>query len=180
MARNSASSPPTRTAKPRRPRKGERVAPRYTAAELARQFGYADPTVSEWRKNGAPFGADNRISLDELWRWDRAVTRAQAAAKAAPTDVADATRRKLMAEAELAEHKLAVARGEVVPAVQVEAAWARHLAPLRAKISAIPGKWARSLVGKAKPNQAQAALVPLVQELLAVLSAGDSGAEGAA
>lgn len=144
---------------------------------MARALDYSDAAVSAWRKAGAPFDGTGRTSWAEIWRWRDAQIEAKAAAKHAPTDQADAERRKAIADAEMAEHKLAVARGEVVPVAQVSAAWERHLAGLRAKIAAVPGKWARALIGLGKPNQVQAALHPLVQELFAVLAQAEPAAE---
>jgi hypothetical protein len=57
-----------------------------------------------------------------------------------PVDVTEARVRLLTAQAELAEHELALKRGEVVPAAEVEGAWAGIVTASRARLLGVPSR----------------------------------------
>lgn len=161
---------PRRTAKPSKPRTdpngdGERL----LASELCRQLGISEPTMSEYRKAGAPFGADNRTTKAEFRRWELATVRAQAAARATPTSEDEARARKLAAEAEMAELKLARERGQVVTVTDAAAAYEARLVPVRAALMAVPGRWAPEVVGLGSTRDAMQVMSRLVREVLGAL-----------
>jgi phage terminase Nu1 subunit (DNA packaging protein) len=142
---------------------------RVTAAELARLYGVSDQAVSGWKSAGAPFGPDRRISLAEFRRWEHHAIKSQAEAKAAPTTEDEARARKLSAEAELAEVKLARERGQVVAVEDAAGAYERRVTRLRQAVAAIPGTYAQQIVGLETTGDAMRVLRDVTASLLAAL-----------
>lgn len=86
------------------------------------------------------------------------------------TDTAEAKRRKLTAEAKLAEIEVAKAAGELVPLDQYTSEMGLVLDKVRAKLQNVPGAWAPALVGCKGVPEALTRLRPLVNEILVELS----------
>lgn len=88
---------------------------------------------------------------------------------AKPESVDDARRRKEYAEAEMAELKLAEARGELDTVENLEKAMADAFARVRAKLSSFAPRAAGAVAGAASVQEATALLTPLVDEIFAEL-----------
>lgn len=82
----------------------------------------------------------------------------------------EARTRKLSAEAELAEIELAKAKGDLVPAALVIAAWEEVLRAMKAKLLAIPSKAAPVLAAEDNPGEVQKLLDTEIEEALNELS----------
>ena len=145
---------------------------RLTQTEVAATYGVAVSLVATWRAAGAPFGADNRITLSELRRWELAATKAAAAAKTAPTSEDEARARKMAAEAEIKELELARLRGQMVTHADAAAGLAAQCAELRAAVVAMPGRYAAECVGLDDVAAAMLLLRRVQHDLLTALAGG--------
>jgi hypothetical protein len=114
-------------------------------------------------------GKDGKLNVQEADRDWTANTRPTADGDATNT-LAEANRRKALADAELKELELAERRGELVPLevhrVRVEALVSR----LNATVRGLRGRWAPHVIGIESAQEAQIRLGPLINELLRELT----------
>lgn len=116
-------------------------------------MGVSLPTVDRWIREGCPIkqrggkGIVWTFSLPDVVAWWGARQR-ESAAGATPTDAEDAKRRKLAAEAALAELELEKARGDVAPVKEFERVQARMMATIRANILNVPARAVFQLLGE--------------------------------
>jgi hypothetical protein len=85
----------------------------------------------------------------------------------------EARRRKLVAEAKMAELELAKAREEVIPANVVLATWQGLVVGFRSKMLAVPSRLAPAVIACATPAEAFELMERLVHEALEELSEQD-------
>lgn len=124
-----------------------------TRAGLAEVFGVALPTVDGWVRQGCPVlkrgGRGVQWEFDvaavTTWRIDKAVADATSGA---PTDIEDAKRRKIAAEASLAELELAKAKGEVAPIRDFERTWSAMMAAIQQNVMNVPQRVVVQLLGE--------------------------------
>src|SRR5580698_9484060 len=99
------------------------MAQRYVnRSQLAETFGIALTTVDTWTAAGMPHEARPGAKGQSSWRfdlaavleWHRSRERENAIGEIAKVDEGEARRRKLAAEAAIAEHELAVMQGAFV------------------------------------------------------------------
>lgn len=122
---------------------GRRAADEMSVTEVAKKLGISYQAVGVW---AAKPGAPTRSAGTKVWlkwpafaRWREQQMVETARREASPTVSLDEARtRKALAEAELAEIELAKARGEVVALADYEAALARILDRLAARLRALP------------------------------------------
>lgn len=122
---------------------GKRGADELSVSEVAEKLGISHQAVGVW---AAKPGAPTRSAGTKVWlkwpgfaRWREQQMVDTARREASPTVSLDEARtRKALAEAELAEIELAKARGEVVALADYEAALARILDRLAARLRALP------------------------------------------
>jgi phage terminase Nu1 subunit (DNA packaging protein) len=88
------------------------------------------------------------------------------AAPAEPKNLEEAEKRKAIADAEIAEFRLAKMRGEVVPLDLYRAELRRVLDRVRARFVSVPGEYAPRLIGLAEMPAAVAVLRDLVTSVL--------------
>jgi hypothetical protein len=108
--------------------------------KLAEMLGCSLRTVDEYRRNGMPGESPKRPG--DQWKFESAVVvgwlrdreRTDALGEMARVDEAEAKRRKLAAEASLAEHELATKQGNSVGIADFEAAWAAMIGAAKAKL----------------------------------------------
>jgi phage terminase Nu1 subunit (DNA packaging protein) len=125
----------------------------FNRQELSQAMGVSLPTVDRWIRDGCPMkqrgtkGVPWVFSLPDVVAWwgDR---QRESAAGSAPTDVEDARRRKLSAEAAMAELELAKARGDVAPIREFEMAQSRMMAVIRTNILNVPSRVVLQLLGE--------------------------------
>jgi phage terminase Nu1 subunit (DNA packaging protein) len=113
------------------------------AAEAAARLGLTAQAIGQWAaKSGAPVRKDGTalwLKWPAFARWREEQQVKNALAELAPTVSLDEARtRKALAEAELAELDVAKARGEFVSVADFEAALARVLDRLMARLRAMP------------------------------------------
>ena len=116
-------------------------------------MGVSLPTVDRWIRDGCPTkqrgtkGVPWIFILSDVVAWWGERQR-ESAAGSAPTDVEDARRRKLSAEAAMAELELAKARGDVAPVREFEMAQSKMMAVIRTNILNVPSRAVFQLLGE--------------------------------
>lgn len=115
------------------------------------------------------FWPDARIWRDEHIR----ETTLREKALGGPGNANDAKKRKLDAEAELAEIEVAKARGEVVPVEEATRWFEGVCTRVRGKLLGLIPRLATASVGHSTPREAQVALQPIVHEVMDELHRGD-------
>jgi hypothetical protein len=135
-----------------------------SAMELGRLAKVAGSPVRPG-KRGAEFAFPDMI----LWWAD--LKAKKAAERAAPGDIGDAELRRAAAEAELAEHKVLQARGQLMTLETHEAAVRTMLARLNARLGALPARAAQSAMTAYPEGQAavRVAMEDVTEELKAEL-----------
>ena len=121
--------------------------------ELSEAMGISLPTVDRWVRDGCP--VKQRGAKGVPWEFDLAAVVAwwgdnqrKAAAGQAPTDMEDAKRRKVAAEAEMAELELAKARGEVAPVEEFRRAQEARNAIIRQNVMNVAQRACLQLLGE--------------------------------
>lgn len=116
-------------------------------------MGVSLPTVDRWVRDGCPVaqrgskGVEWKFILADVIAWwgDR---QRQAAAGDAISDIDEARRRKVAAEAALAELELAKGKGEVALISEFERATAKRMAAIRANLMNVPARAVLQLLGE--------------------------------
>lgn len=132
--------------------------------KLAEFLGCSLRTIDEYKRQGMP-----GEKVGNLWKyqssavvtWLRDRERENALGEVAKVDESEARRRKLAAEAALAEHELAVKTGAAVSLADFEAAHAAIIGAARAKFLGI---------GAALGPEYEPVVMPLIKEALRELS----------
>jgi phage terminase Nu1 subunit (DNA packaging protein) len=161
-----------------------------TLSEVATVCGVAPETVRRWVDQGCPVlrksdgrkgGTGWKFSTHDVieWRIAREKRRSQSEEH---IDLEEARRRKLAAEAELAEIEAAKQRGDVVPVEDVAKVVADQLTACRARLLSIPTKLAPVLISSTDLVECRALLEAAVDEALHELVGyapdGDEGGTG--
>lgn len=155
--------------------------------EIAWLLGVEERTITNWVRKHSDFPSrvrgrerDFPVRRCLQWRTDKLVAESLASASSKPpSDVGEAEKRKLIAEAELAEIKVAKARGEVVLVTVARAEMRDVFSRIRASLTAKPGEYAPRMLHLETVNEAIAPLRDLVDDVLAELqvSAGTHRAD---
>lgn len=147
-------------------------------AELARAFGVSTTAIDNWLSRGCPYvaapdrpGKAYRFNLAAVVAWRIERLTETAATAGGDVDLAEAKRRRAVAEAELAELDLAERRGDLLARDDVDAAMTGAFARVRARMLALPSAVAAAAADEAEPGRVQALLADAVHEALAELSA---------
>ena len=107
-----------------------------TRSELAKQLDVHAQTITKWTADGCPVAKPGRAGVPHLYRaadvraWRRA--RDEAAATGGTIDLARARAEKEHWQAKLAEQKLKMLEGELLPLEDVAREWAAEVAAVRA------------------------------------------------
>lgn len=144
--------------------------------KLAELLGCSLRTVDEYARQGMPGEAPK--TAGHQWRFESSVViswlrdreRTDALGEVARVDETEAKRRKLAAEASLAEHELAMKQGAAVAIADFEAAWAAMIGAARAKMLGLPGALAPELAICADEAECAALIETAVREALLELS----------
>ncbi|HEX6925662.1 MAG TPA: terminase small subunit [Longimicrobiaceae bacterium] len=140
--------------------------------ELADLFGVSRETIRQWVLEGMPtrtVSGQTRYVARECVQWRRDRDR-EAGRPDSPVE-AEERARKLRADADLAELRLAERRRQLVPAAEVEHEWDRICSVLRSRILAVRGRWAPRVLGLGTMPEATGVLDDLTRDLLSVLAA---------
>ncbi len=147
-------------------------------SELAETFGVALSTVDLWVSQRMPCvsrperrgGTGYQIDLSAVLEWHRERERQNALGEIAKVDEQEARRRKLAAEASLAELELQVKQGLVAPIAEAEKAWAAMVAACRAKLLSLGNKLGPVLASIPEAAECQSTIDTAVHEGLSELS----------
>lgn len=119
--------------------------------ELASIFGVQALTIRAWERKGCPVekrggaGKPSLYNTAAVARWREEQAAAAAAGDLSAMDIEEAKRRKLAAEATIAEMDLAVKRGELIPIDVIGAQVEDEYASVRANFMAMAGEIAADL-----------------------------------
>jgi phage terminase Nu1 subunit (DNA packaging protein) len=139
-------------------------------AELVLIFGVAEQTARKWVAKGCPviqkggLGGEWKFSTADVSSW--LVAQQKRAKSEEHVDLDEARRRKLAAEAELAELDAAVRRGDVVPVEMVAKIIADQFTACRARFLSIPTKLAPVLISSTDMVECRTLLEAAVDEAL--------------
>ena len=137
-------------------------------------FGVSVVTIDQWISAGCPAEKGQkqwRINTAEVARWLRDRERKLALSEVSNIDEADARRRKIAAEAALAEHELAVKTGAALSIADWQSTLSGIIANARAKALAFPAKWGPRVAIEPDAAECEALLDEGVREFLLELSA---------
>ncbi|HEV7434345.1 MAG TPA: terminase small subunit [Pseudorhizobium sp.] len=128
--------------------------------DLADIFGVTDTTIRAWERDGMPVIAKGSRGLPDAydtaacieWRLAQVLARVPAEQPGDVVSEDEARRRKIYAEAQLAELKLDVERGELVEISAVGEEVDAVFSQVRARLLAIPGALALALTNEPDPT----------------------------
>jgi phage terminase Nu1 subunit (DNA packaging protein) len=140
--------------------------------DLAEIFGVTSATIRAWRRAGCPVeqeGGSGRPSLFNTMRciqWHEGLI----AGETADVDLAEAKRRKTVAEACLREIEVETARDALLPRIDVHAAVTSSFARVRSRLLSMPTKLAPLVLGLSSLPAVEDKLSVGVNEALAELA----------
>jgi hypothetical protein len=144
--------------------------------KLAELLGCSLRTVDEYRRQGMPGespkrpGGQWRFDSSEVIAWLRTRERENALGEIAGIDEGEAKRRKLAAEAAIAEHELAEKQGLSVSITDWQAAMSAVIGAARAKLLPIGAALGPELAIESDPVQCEALVQAAINEALQELS----------
>lgn len=147
-----------------------------TREKTAEIFGCDLRTVDNWLRRGCPgqkIGNRWQINSAEVSQWLRDRERQDALGETAAIDESEARRRKIAAEASLAEHELAIKQGAAIGIADFEAQMAAMIGAARAKLLNLGAKVGPLVLGCQSPTEAKDLIDGAVYEVLGELSAFD-------
>lgn len=147
-----------------------------TREKAAEFFGVDLRTIDNWLRRGCPgqkVGARWQINSAEVSQWLRTREREDALGETAGIDESEARRRKIAAEAALAEHELALKQGAAVPISLFEARMAAMIGAARAKALNLGAKLGPMVVACESAVEAKDLIDGAVREVLVELSEFD-------
>lgn len=144
--------------------------------KLAEVLGCSLRTVDEYRRQGMPGDAPKKPG--DQWRFDsgavvewlREKERVNALGEIAQIDEGEAKRRKLAAEAAMAELELAKAEGSAVSVPDVATSWASMIGAARSKLLGLGSKLGRQVAIVNDPAECNSIISAGVSEALQELS----------
>lgn len=144
-----------------------------TLTDLAKVMGVSRSTVHEWRADGLEPEPDGRYSVDK-GRQFHAARQMRAGLRggtngAQLTNAIDSKERKLKADADMAEHNLAIAQGKVVPREVVSKEWRRGVVTVKSRLLGLGRELAPVLTGRG-PHEIKTIIDKRVFEILRLLA----------
>lgn len=166
-------------------------------AQLAQELGRTEKVIGEWLKKGIPHaknGGRYEFTIAEVVRWREDYVR-NTHANGRPTGKVesdkekrarardDAALRESEARAEKLEMENAVRRNELAPIPEMQTVWEALVMKCRAKLLALPTKFAQEFAMEDRPAVIKEIAEEAVHEALNELAGGsnagtDSGGEG--
>jgi len=144
------------------------------AVQLAEILNVNTATVTKWVKLGCPIhqeggrgrGTRQKYKTDDVVKW-RIKKEVQAATQSGDVmDAEEAKRRKLTAEAGLAEIEYAKALGKVVDVDEVERALSNKYAELSKRLRKIPERVVMQLVGESDEQRIKTIILDEIDQVL--------------
>lgn len=148
--------------------------------ELATFLGISFPSIGHWVARGCPYvtkgglGKKWEFNTAEVVAWREAQAADKAQGDVSSTDIDEARRRKMAAEAAMTELDLQVRRGELVEIETVAEAVGEDYANVRAKLLSMPSKLAPQLAVSDDPLACLALLETGIHEALEELTKDDN------
>lgn len=150
-------------------------------AELSELCGVSVVTIDNWVRDGAPFvrrpvrkGVGQwEFNAGAVFQWRLDRERQSALGDLAQVDEAEARRRKLAAEAGLAELELQLKNGGAVAVADQERVWVQMVGAARARLLSIPTKLGPAIAIENDPILCQALMQGAMVEALMELSGFD-------
>jgi phage terminase Nu1 subunit (DNA packaging protein) len=145
-------------------------------ADLAAIFGVSVVTVRAWERKGCPVerkatrGKASAYNTAAVARWREEQAALAASGDLSAMDMEEAKRRKIAAEAALAEMELSLKRGELVAVEVVGSIVEEEYATVRANFMAMPGEISTDLE-HLQATEIEELLTSKVTEILNALSA---------
>ncbi len=151
--------------------------------EVAALYGVHRNTISAWVRRGMPYLEKANRSAGREWAFDSAMVMEwredQAAINAigdvSSLDIDEARRRKLAAEAALAELDLSRVRGDSISISEVGAVWLDIVSASRSRMLSIPQKLAMLVASESDPMKIRSILEAEIEEALDELSRFEQG-----
>lgn len=151
--------------------------------ELAGIFGVSTVTIRAWERKGCPCeergraGVPSKYNTADVARWREEQAVLSASGDTSAMDMEEARRRKVAAEAALAEHELSLRRGEAILIEHIAGIVGEEYDNIRATFTSLPGDIAAELEHR-PAVEIQELLNAKISEILHGLSAdGDFAAE---
>ncbi len=144
------------------------TADRLTRRELAQRLDVVMQTITKWEQAGMPVDEPGRKGKPSLYveaavrEW--LASRESDARNNGTADVARERARKEKAQAILAEQTFAIRAAELVPANEVEKAWAAEVSAVRAKMLSWPSAWADRIYREATSARGLAGVVQALED----------------
>jgi phage terminase Nu1 subunit (DNA packaging protein) len=152
--------------------------------QVAEVFGVVPSTVSAWLRRGLPAlkRSTGRGSGANGWVFDSAAVSEwlredaleASVSKVDGVSIAEGRRRKVLAQAALAELEVARMQAELVPAEEISRVWGRMVGNCRARLLAIPSKLAPRLITLADQEAVYAELKHEIYEALTELASKEN------
>ncbi len=149
--------------------------------ELTKLFGFSAVTVRTWERRGCPVVTKGRkgsaavYNTADVVKWREQQAAGAAAGDDNSVDEAEGKRRKVVAEARLAELELAREEGALVEIDAFAAEVGSVLARVRAGLLAIPGSLALLLANEPDPNVIRDRVFEEISGVLNELSTSNCG-----
>lgn len=147
--------------------------------ELAKILGVSTRSIREWANNGCPIekrgrkgdGVGHQFKTSDVINWlkDRAASEAVGNNPDAQS-AEDAKRRKLVADATLAELELAKAKGLIAPLDQIERVMANAFAEVKVNMRNIPHRVVMQLLGETDEVRFKEVLTSEIDQALTALA----------
>ncbi|MDB4906375.1 MAG: Phage packaging protein Nu1 [Gemmatimonadetes bacterium] len=152
--------------------------------EIADLLGVSQRTITSYIQKHSDFpskldGKDRSFPVRLCLEWKERRVVSEAVSSMAPTEeggLADAERRQAIANAGLAEHKLALARRQVVDVAVAAREFRNTLSRIRSRLQAVPGEHAPQLLNLRTIAEAHHKLQAMVDQVLEELQ--DAVADG--
>jgi len=149
----------------------------HTAVEIAKMNGVTNSTVYNWIKQGCPVAKRGAVGkgghmLDsrEVIEWRLQQERDKQTDFGENMSKEEAQRRKLQAQAELAEIEVAKEKGQVVELEELESELADKFAHLRSRLRRIPERCVMRVIGETDERAIKDILLEEIDDVLEVLS----------
>lgn len=148
-----------------------------TKRQFAETFGVSEAQLERLFQQGMPHAKKSTrnvvIPMPDGRVWYHAYLIEKGKRQAAPKDIDEAKRRKMAAEAELAELEVARARGELMTTETYALRFADACARVDARLVNLPPRLAGVVVGVESVTEALARIEPLVEEARDELRRGE-------
>lgn len=116
-----------------------------TQEKVARHFGVSVRTVQYWCRDGAPKTQEGWFNLQDIKKWRDEKEQQNRGPR--DTEKVEWEKRKLKAQAELAEMELKRQREELIPKADVEVQWVQRIQEVKKALMSLPRRLAPQVAG---------------------------------